>query len=93
VIRSKGAPRHEFSPLLPPEYRTKVQYILYSENTILFGFTKFLQLGYELNPSLFGLRNPQDVFDVALAGTPIAEVETNPSWRYYLHFSIGRLLL
>ncbi len=52
-----------------------------------------LSIGYKLNPSLFDLRDPQDVLDAALAGTPIKDVETNQAWRFTLHITIGRLLL
>ena len=52
-----------------------------------------LSIGYQLNPSLFDLRDPQDVLDAALAGTPIKDVEANQAWRFNLHITIGRVLL
>ena len=52
-----------------------------------------LSIGYQLNPSLFDLRDPQHVLDAALARTPIQDVETNQAWRFSLHVTIGRLLL
>ena len=50
-------------------------------------------IGYKLNPSLFDLRDPQDVLDAARAGMPIEAVETNQLRRFYLHLTIGRSVL
>ena len=46
-------------------------------------------VGYKLNPSVFDLRDPQDVLDAALAGRDPSTVPEHSMRRYALHLSLG----
>ena len=46
-------------------------------------------LGYKLNPSLYDLRKPQDVLDVALRGQPVSSAPVVSSRRYAFHLALG----
>jgi outer membrane protein insertion porin family len=46
-------------------------------------------VGYKLNPSVFDLRDPQDVLDAALAGRNPATAPEHSMRRYALHLSLG----
>lgn len=48
-----------------------------------------LSLGYKLNPSLDDVRDPQQVLDAILAGTPITAVPTQWLRRLQLHVALG----
>src|SRR5262249_21774440 len=48
-----------------------------------------VDLGYKLNPSLYDLRNPQDVVRLALQGRPVYEAPVDSWRRFALHIALG----
>jgi outer membrane protein insertion porin family len=46
-------------------------------------------VGYKLNPSVFDLRDPQDVLDAILAGQDASTAPTDPWRRFGFHIALG----
>lgn len=48
-----------------------------------------VSVGYKLNPSLDDVRDPQQVLDAILAGTPISAIPTQWIRRFQIHLALG----
>ncbi|MEZ4421893.1 MAG: BamA/TamA family outer membrane protein [Gemmatimonadota bacterium] len=49
-----------------------------------------LSVGYKLNPGVLDLRDPADVAEALITGSPLADVPEDQGRRWQIHLSIGR---